>query len=382
VRIYLDHNATTPVRPEVADAIAALLRERHGNPSSVHAEGAAARGAVERAREQLAALLRAEPREVTFGSGATEANNTALGPLLRAWAGERRHLVSSDAEHPSVEEPLAALAREGWRVTRVPVGPDGRIDPARFVAALEPQTALATLLWANNETGVVQELAALCEQAHACGVRVHADATQCVGKLPLDLGAVGLDALSLSAHKFGGPKGVGALVVRGAPEFEALLRGGAQERGRRGGTENVPGIVGLGVAAALADRELPERVSTYARLRDRLWEGIAAKIPRVRRNGAAGAVLCNTLNLEFEGVAGELLLQALDLEGIAVSAGAACASGRVEPSHVLLAMGRSPEQARASLRFSVGFGVDEVQIDHVLALLPDLVARAREAGPA
>jgi cysteine desulfurase len=213
-------------------------------------------------------------------------------------------------------------------------------------------------------------------------VRVHADATQCVGKLPLDLGAVGLDALSLSAHKFGGPKGVGALVVRGAPEFEALLRGGAQERGRRGGTENVPGIVGLGVAAALADRELPERVSTYARLRDRLWEGIAAKIPRVRRNGAAGAVLCNTLNLEFEGVAGELLLQALDLEGIAVSAGAACASGRVEPSHVLLAMGRSPEQARASLRFSVGFGVDEVQIDHVLALLPDLVARAREAGPA
>jgi cysteine desulfurase len=193
---------------------------------------------------------------------------------------------------------------------------------------------------------------------------------------------VPLDALSLSAHKLGGPKGVGALVARGEADFEALLRGGPQERRRRGGTENVPGIVGLGVAAALATRELSERSREYARLRDRLWDGITAKIPRVRRNGAEAALLCNTLSVEFEGVAGELLMQALDLDGIAVSTGAACASGRVEPSHVLLAMGRSARQARASLRFSVGHGVDDPQIERVLARLPDLVARVREAGEA
>jgi cysteine desulfurase len=382
MRIYLDHNATTPVREEAADAMAAALRERFGNPSSVHAEGAAARAEVERARERLAELLACRPREVLFTAGATEANNTALGPLLRAWAGARRHLISSNAEHPSVEEPLAALEREGWRVTRLPVAPDGLLDPEALAAAIGPETALLTLLWANNETGVVQPMARLAALARERGVRVHADATQCLGKLPVDLEAVPLDALSLSAHKLGGPKGVGALVARGEADFEALLRGGPQERRRRGGTENVPGIVGLGVAATLATRELSERSREYARLRDRLWDGITAKIPRVRRNGAEAALLCNTLSVEFEGVAGELLMQALDLDGIAVSTGAACASGRVEPSHVLLAMGRSARQARASLRFSVGHGVDDPQIERVLARLPDLVARVREAGEA
>ena len=382
MRVYLDHNATTPVRAEVSDAMAAALRECFGNPSSVHAEGAAARAEVERARERLAGLLGCRPGEVLFTAGATEANNTALGPLLRAWAGERRHVISSNAEHPSVEEPLAALEREGWRVTRLPVAPDGLLDSELLAAAIGPETALLTLLWANNETGVVQPMARLAALARARGVRVHADATQCLGKLPVDLAAVPLDALSLSAHKLGGPKGVGALVVRGDASFEALLRGGPQERRRRGGTENVTGIVGLGVAAMLAARELAERSREYARLRDRLWEGIAAKIPRVRRNGAEAALLCNTLSVEFEGVAGELLMQALDLDGIAVSTGAACASGRVEPSHVLLAMGRDARQARASLRFSVGHGVDDAQIERVLSLLPDLVARARDAGDA
>jgi cysteine desulfurase len=382
MRIYLDHNATTPVREEVADAMAAALRGCFGNPSSVHAEGAAARAEVERARERVAALLGCQPGEVLFTAGATEANNTLLGPLLRAWAAGRRHLVSSNAEHPSVEEPLAALEREGWSVTRLPVATDGLLDPEQLAAAIRPETALVTLLWANNETGVVQPMARLAQLARERGARVHADATQCLGKLPVDLREVTLDALSLSAHKLGGPKGVGALVARGAPSFEALLRGGPQERRRRGGTENVPGIVGLGAAAMLAARELPERARECARLRDRLWDGIASKIPRVRRNGAEAALLCNTLNVEFEGVAGELLLQALDLEGIAVSTGAACASGRVEPSHVLLAMGRSPRQSRACLRFSVGHGVDDAQIERVLARLPDLVARVREAGDA
>lgn len=382
MRIYLDHNATTPVRDEVADAMAGALRGCFGNPSSVHAEGAAARAEVERARERVAGLLACEPPEVIFTAGATEANNTALGPLLRAWAGSKRHVVSSNAEHPSVEEPLAALEREGWRVTRLSVSSDGLLDPERLAASIGPDTALVTLLWANNETGVVQPMARLATLARERGVRIHADATQCLGKLPVDLRTVALDALSLSAHKLGGPKGVGALVVRGDPSFEALLRGGPQERRRRGGTENVPGIVGLGSAAALAARELTQRSREHARLRDRLWDGIAAKIPRVRRNGAETSLLCNTLNVEFDGVAGELVLQALDLEGIAVSTGAACASGRVEPSHVLLSMGRSARQARASLRFSVGVGVDDAQIDRVLALLPDLVARVRDAGDA
>ena len=291
MRVYLDHNATTPVREEVAAAMGAVLREQFGNPSSVHAEGAAARTAVERARESLASLLGCAPRELFFTAGATEANNTALGPLLRAWAGDRREIVSSSVEHPSVEEPLAALERAGWRVTRVPVSADGLLDPAALEVALGPQTALLTLLWANNETGVVQPMRRIVELARARGVRVHADATQCLGKLAIDWERDGLAALSLSAHKFGGPKGVGALVVREAPEFEPLLRGGPQERRRRGGTENVPGIVGLGVAAALAARELPERIREYARLRDRLWDGIAGKIPRVRRNGAPEAVL-------------------------------------------------------------------------------------------
>jgi cysteine desulfurase len=382
MRIYLDHNATTPVREEVADAMQAALRGCFGNPSSVHAEGAAARAEVERARERVAGLLGCEPRELLFTAGATEANNTVLSPLLRAWAGDKRHVVSSNAEHPSVEEPLAALEREGWRVTRLPVSPDGLLGPEQLAAAIGPDTALVTLLWANNETGVVQPMESLARLARERGVRVHADATQCLGKLPVDLTAVPLDALSLSAHKLGGPKGVGALVVRGEASFEALLRGGPQEKRRRGGTENVPGIIGLGAAAALAACELSQRSREYARLRDRLWDGVAAKIPRVRRNGAEAALLCNTLNVEFEGVAGELLLQALDLDGIAVSTGAACASGRVEPSHVLLSMGRSAAQARGSLRFSVGHGVDDAQIERVLGLLPDLVARVREAGAA
>jgi cysteine desulfurase len=382
MRIYLDHNATTPVRREVAEAMAAALREGFGNPSSVHAEGAAARAAVERARESLAALVGCAPREVLFTAGATEANNTALGPWLGSLAGERRHVVSSNVEHPSVEEPLAALERSGWRVTRVPVAADGLLDPDAVAAAIGPDTALVTLLWANNETGVVQPMARLGELARERGVPLHADATQCLAKLPVDLASAGLAALSLSAHKLGGPKGVGALVLRGEPAFEPLLRGGPQERRRRGGTENVPGIVGLGVAAALAARELPERARELARLRDRLWDGIAAKIPRARRNGSPTQVLCNTLNVEFAGVAGELLLQALDLEGIAVSAGAACASGAIEPSHVLLAMGRSPREARAALRFSLGHGVDDGQIERVLTRLPDLVERVRAAGDA
>jgi cysteine desulfurase len=378
VRIYLDHNATTPVRDEVADAMARALRERWGNPSSVHAEGAAARAAVERARESVAALLGSQPREVFFTSGASEANNTAL----TAFAGRsasRRHVVTTSVEHPSVEAPLAALEGQGIPVTRVPVDGEGLVDPDVLAGALRSDTALVSILYAHNETGVLQPLARIAALAHARGVPLHADVTQAVGKLSLDLGEQGVDLASLSAHKFGGPKGIGCLIARGGIDFEPFLRGGGQERGRRGGTENVPGIVGLGAACELALRELPQRAREQAALRDRLWEGIAAKVPRALRNGSSEHVLPNTLSVRFPGAPGDLLLQALDLEGVAVSSGAACASGSIEPSRVLLAYGLDRDEARATLRFSVGHGIDAAQIDHVLALLPDLVARARAA---
>jgi len=382
MRIYLDHNATTPVRPEVADAMNAVQREDFGNPSSVHAEGARARVEIDRARERVASLLGVVPSDVVFTSGATEANNTVFLGLLAARSDRRRHIVTTNVEHPSVDAPLEVLSRAGFSVTRIPVDSDGRIDPGAVAAALTDETALLSVIWANNETGVIQPVAEVAAIARERGVLVHSDATQAVGKVGVDLAELPVDLLSLSAHKLNGPKGVGSLIVRGGLDFEPVLHGGPQEGRRRGGTENVAGIAGLGVACELAEQEISDRRESYARLRDRLWDGIGAKIARIRRNGSAEDVLPNTLNLEFEGTAGEVLLQALDLEGVAVSSGAACASGSIEPSHVLVAMGRSVEEARGSLRFSVGYGVDESQIDSVLAFLPDLVERARQAGAA
>jgi cysteine desulfurase len=379
MRVYLDHNATTPLRPEVVAAMGEALRSNYGNPSSTHAEGAAARAAVERARGEVAALLGVAPSELTFTAGATEANNTALLGALAARP-ERRHVVTTTIEHPSVEEPLRALEQRGVRVTRTPVDRDGRVDLQALSAAIREDTALVAVILANNETGVVQEVAKIAEAAHARGAWLHVDATQAVGKIPVDAIALGADLLAASAHKLNGPKGTGCLVARKHVALPAYLLGGAQERRRRGGTENVAGIVGFGVACALARAELPQRERLLAALRDRLAAGIEASIPRVRRNGDTRFVLPNTLNVEFEGTAGEVLLEALDGEGVAVSAGAACHSGSIEPSAVLLAMGRTPAQARGSLRFSVGPGTTEAEIDATLALLPQLVARVRAAG--
>jgi cysteine desulfurase len=377
MRIYLDHNATTPLRPEVVEAMTAALRERWGNPSSTHAEGAAARAAVERARGQVAELIGAEPRELTFTSGATEANNTVLRGVLGAARG--RHVVTTTVEHPSVEEPLRVLEAEGVRVTRVGVDRDGRLDPEAVAAALCDDTALLSVILANNETGVVQDAAKLAELAHARGALVHFDATQALGKLPLDAVALGADLLVGTAHKLNGPKGSGFLLDRTRPGLASLLHGGPQERRRRGGTENVAGIVGLGVACALARAELADRHQNMSELRDALWSGLEACVPHVRRNGDPRHVLPNTLSVEFEDTRGEVLVEALDLEGVATSSGAACHSGAIEPSDVLLAMGRTPEQARSTLRFSLGPGNTVAEIERVLALLPGLVARVREA---
>jgi len=377
MRIYLDHNATTPLRDEVREAMQEPLRSVFGNPSSGHAEGAAARRLVEIGREQVAACLGVTTEAIIFGAGATEANNCVLlAPLLEGV--EQGHVVVTAVEHPSVLEPAAFLESRGFRITRVPVDAEGRVDPEQVEQALRPDTVLVSVIWANNETGVIQPIEEIARRVRARGATLHVDATQAVGKWPVDLSRLELDHLSLSAHKLGGPKGVGCLVSPGARP-PRLLRGGGQERGLRGGTLNVAGIVGLGRACELARKELAGRMQRDGRLRDRLWAGIEKSVPGARRNGSTQHVLPNTLSVEFPGASGELLLQALDLEGVAVSAGAACHSGSISPSHVLVAMGRSAEQARDSLRFSVGAGVDEAQIDRVVGLLPELVARAREA---
>jgi cysteine desulfurase len=378
MRIYLDHNATTPVRPEVVEAMAAALREQWGNPSSTHAEGASARQALETARSQVAALLGARPREVLFTSGATEANNTVLNGLLGPGAG--RHVVTTNVEHPSVEEPLRALEARGVEVTRVAVDANGRLDPEAVAAALRDDTALLSVILANNETGVLQDAAKLAEAAHARGVPLHFDATQAVGKIPLDVVSLGADWLSGTAHKLNGPKGAGFLLDRSANGLPALLQGGPQERRRRGGTENLAGIVGLGVACALAQAELTSRMRHVSALRDALWAGLKAGWPEARRNGCAEQVLPGTLNVELPGVAGDVLLEALDGEGIAVSSGAACHSGSIEPSAVLVAMGRTPEQARASLRLSVGPSNRREEIERVVELLPALARRVMAAS--
>jgi cysteine desulfurase len=377
-RIYLDHNATTPVHPEVAEAVARVLRDVPGNPSSRHAAGAEARAELEAARERVAALVGFRPGEIVFTSGATEANNAVLAGALAGEGGG--HLVTSAVEHPSVLEPAARLSRAGVKVTRVGVDADGRLDPEAVAAALAPETRLLSVIWANNETGVIQPVAAIASDAAARGVPVHSDATQALGKIPVDAARLPLAYLSGSAHKLNGPKGIGFLAVREGAPFAPLLLGGPQERRRRGGTENVAGAVGLGVAADLARRELDARARRQRALRDRLWEGIRARVADVRCNAPLEHALPNTLSVEFRGVPGDVLVEALDLEGVCVSSGAACASGAVEPSHVLVAMGRTPAQARATLRFSTGLGVDEAQIDRVLELLPGLVARVREVG--
>ncbi len=367
MRIYLDHNATTPLRPEVVEAMSRVLRETWGNPSSIHAEGAAARGALDGARSEVAELVGAAPEEVVFTAGATEANNTVL-------SGVRRHLVTTRVEHPSVREPAAELEEAGVRVTRVPVDGDGRLDLVALDAALEDGADLVSLIWANNETGVVQPLPEIvtCIAARA---PLHVDATQALGKIPVE---GDWDFLSASAHKLNGPKGTGCLVAR--RDAPVLLRGGGQEAGRRGGTENLAGIVGFAAACALARKEAVERRTRCAALRDRLWERLE-KLPGARRNGRPEEVLPNTLSLELPGVEGDALVQALDLEGVAVSAGAACHAGAVSASHVLLAMGRTPEQALGSLRISVGHGNDEAQIDEAAERIHALLQRMASGKP-
>jgi cysteine desulfurase len=368
--IYWDHNAAAPVRAEVASLLArAFLQGGHGNASSVHAAGREARARLDAARARVARVLGCEPKEVCFTASGSEADALALvGAFHARPVAEHRRVVTSSVEHPALLGAVARLEQEGAQVVRVAPGADGRVREEDLLAALTPDTALCSLMWANNETGVVQPAAELSRACRKQGVLFHTDAVQAAGKVPLSLREVDADLLSLSAHKFGGPSGVGVLVVRKGVDVRALTPG-HQEGGRRGGTQNIPHAEALALALELAASEQPQVASRVGALRDAFEQAVLAQVPGVVVNGAGAPRVPNTSNLRFEGVEGEALLIALDLEGICVSMGAACASGTLTPSHVLRAMGLSAAEARGSLRFSLGSETREEDVRQVVDAL-------------
>ncbi len=374
-RIYLDHNATTPLDPRVLDAMLPFLRDDFGNPSSLHWFGQRARGAVEEARARVAGLVGAEPAEIVFTSGGSESDNAALrGAKARE---PRAAVVCSAIEHHAVLNTTKAMREEGRPIGIARVGEDGVVDLDDLAARVDDRTVVVSVMLANNETGVVQPVAEAARIARGRGALVHCDAVQAAGKVPIDVRALGVDLLTLSAHKLYGPKGVGCLYVRRGTPMAPLVRGGAQERNRRAGTENVAGVVGYGVAAALAREGLEAEALRVAVLRDRLEVRLLA-IPGVRRNGD-GPRVPNTTNVSFEGLDAEALLIALDLEGIAASTGAACAAGGIEPSHVLRAMGLPPERVQSSLRLSLGRSTTEADVDRAAGIIAAVVARQRKS---
>lgn len=387
--VYLDYNATTPVEACVLEAMLPYLGDAFGNASSIHSAGQHARAAVDRARESVAALLGAKPAEVVFTSGGTEADNLAIlgaveassPPRVAGGAARRRHVITTAIEHPAVLNACQSLERRGVEVTYVGVGPNGIVDAEDTRRALRPETVLISVMHANNEIGTIQpveEIGRIAAEAHVC---FHCDAVQSAGKLPIDVARLNVDLLSISAHKIYGPKGVGALYVRSGTPLEPQLFGGHHERDRRPGTENVAGIVGLGKAAELAQAGPGKEGGEIASLRDRLEESLLNTIRSARVNGDRRRRVSNTASITLTGARGEALLIALDLEGIACSTGAACSSGSVEPSHVLTAMGLSDEEARSTLRFSLGRGTTPEEIDFAIATIPRVVERIRALSP-
>jgi cysteine desulfurase len=378
MRIYLDHNATTPLAPQVLAVMTAALGEEFGNPSSVHVFGQRAKAALDDARSAVSGLIGGEPSEITFTSGGTEADNLAIRGVAESLeAAGRRHLVTSAIEHEAVRQTVRALEARGWQSAIVPVGQLGLVAPADLEAAIQPDTALVSIMHANNEIGTIQPIAELAAIARRRGVLFHTDAVQTVGKVVVDVRALGVDLLSLAAHKFHGPKGAGALWIKRGTRLTALVTGGRQERNRRAGTENVPALMGLGAAARVAQDKLAVEGPRLGALRDRLENGLIAGIPGTAVNGSRACRVPNTTNISFDGVEAEALLIALDLEGIAVSTGSACSSGTLEPSHVLRAMGLPPHRVQSALRFSLGAGTTAAEIDRVLEVAPRLVDRLR-----
>jgi len=378
VRIYFDYNATTPMAPDAIEAVTAATRDLYGNASSVHHFGQQAKAAVDDARSSLAALLAADPSEIVFTSGGTESDNFAIRGAAEALEpAKRRHLIATGIEHEAVLNTFKALARRGWRTTLLPVDHSGVVSPDRLRATITDDTALVSVMHANNEIGTIQPVAELAAIAHERGALMHTDAVQSVGKIPVDVRALGVDLLSLSAHKFNGPKGAGALWIKRGTRLAPYQTGGKHERNRRAGTENVPALAGMGVAASLAGAKMASEAVRVGALRDRLEEAILRSVPGTAVNGQRDRRVPNTANVSFDGVEAESLLIALDLEGIAVSTGSACSSGTLEPSHVLRAMGLPVHRTQNSLRFSLGMFSTEAEVDRVVGVLPHLVEKLR-----
>ncbi len=381
--VYLDNNATTRVAPEVVEALMPFLTDCYGNPSSMHTFGGQVGAAVTRAREAVAALLHCNPAELVFTSCGTESDSTAILSALQTFP-EKRHIVTTRVEHPAVKnlcENLDRLTGHKHRVTQLPVAADGTLNLNQYTEALSDDTAIVSVMWANNETGVIFPIEEMARRARERGILFHTDAVQAVGKLPIDLARVPVDLLSLSGHKLHAPKGVGALYVRKGTPFVPFLNGGHQERGRRGGTENVASIVALGKACEMAAAQMFLENTRVRALRDRLEVGLMERIPRSLLNGHATERLPNTTNISFEYVEGEAILLHLNRFGICASSGSACTSGSLEPSHVLRAMGVPFTAAHGSIRFSLSVYSTEAEIDTVLEALPPIIANLRQMSP-
>jgi len=380
-RIYMDNNATTPVRPEVLEAMLPFYREDFGNPSSVHWAGRAVSGAVEKAREQVAKLINASPAEIVFTSCGSEGDNLAILGTADALREKGNHIITTSVEHPAVLNTCQHLEKRGFDVTYLPVDKDGMLDLKVLEDAITDSTILISIMWANNETGNLYPVREIGEIARKHKVRFHTDAVQAVGKVPVDVQADNVDLLVLSGHKIGAPKGVGAIYIRRGTKLTQLIHGGHQERNRRAGTQNVAGIVALGLACEMAGDEMDEKAEHMRRLRNRLEEGIRNAVPEIKLNGHATRRLPNTLNVSFAYIEGESLLLNLDMKGIAASSGSACTSGSLEPSHVLGAMCVEVSLAHSSTRFSLGPDNTEEEVDYVLEVLPPIVQRLREMSP-
>jgi cysteine desulfurase len=377
-RIYLDHNATTPPSAAVVDRMTAVLQEEFGNPSSVHHFGQRAKALLDEARTQVATLVGGDPSEIVFTGSGTEGDNIAIRGVAEALeVTGRKHLIASSIEHEAVLNTLKSLARRGWRTTLLPVDASGIVSPAALQEALSDDTALVSIMHANNEIGTIQPIAELARLAHERKALFHTDAVQTAGKIPIAVKALGVDLLTISAHKFYGPKGVGAMWLRRGVRLQSPLTGGKQERGRRSGTENVSGIAGMGVAARDAAAKMAEEQARLATLRDTLESLILSRVPGTARNGVAEPRVANTTNISFDRTEAESLLIAMDLEGIAVSTGSACSSGTLEPSHVLKAMGLPAHRTQNSIRFSLGAANTEADIERVVAVLPGIVEKLR-----
>src|SRR5580692_7183491 len=381
MHIYLDYNATTPVDRAVLEAMLPYFAENFGNASSIHSSGQRGRSAVDAARDSVAALIGAKAAEVVFTSGGTEADNLALFGAVMASNQARKHVITTAIEHHAVLNAAQALEKQGIDVTYVSVGSDGVVDPQDICRELRPETNLISVMHANNELGTIQPIEEIGRIAAEADVYFHCDAVQSAGKVPLDVNRLGVDLLSVSAHKIYGPKGVGALYVRSGTPLEPQFHGGHHERDRRAGTENVPGIVGLGKAAELARKNLMTDCARITSLRNRLEDALLATCGDARVNGNRAQRVSNTSNISFHAAGGEALVIALDLRGIACSTGAACSSGAVGPSHVLLAIGLSPDEARSSLRLSLGRTTTAEEIDQAIAVIPQVVERLRALSP-